>query len=320
MDKQTTLGGFLDKWIETVIKNNVRYSTYVAYRGYIENHIKRFIGGNALSEIKPPVIQDFVRKLTEEKRLGARTIGIVVGMLSNAFGYAEDCELVIRNPCRRIRLPKVEEEEVTVFGDREQTRIEKAVLNSDDSRCFGVLLSLYTGIRIGELCALRWNNIDFENKCMRIRKSLNRIPCDDGSGRKTVMTESDPKTKKSKRIIQLPDFLIKILRKLKKESNSEYVFSMKNGKFVHPRTMQNLHKRLLERAGVPYGNFHVLRHTFATRAAELNTDPKTISETLGHTNTMITLNRYTHSLKEQKQKMTKGLNGYFKDKKIATLF
>jgi integrase len=311
-----TVGAYLDKWLETVIKGSVRYSTYTSYKGYVDNHINRFIGGGALAEIKPAGVQEFVGKLTEEGRIGARTVGIVVRLLSHAFSYAEDYELIARNPCRRIRLPKVEEEEVKIFDNAEQTRIEKAVLNSNDNRYYGVLLALYTGLRIGELCALRWENVAFQDRCLHIKKSLNRTERNDGSGKKTRMAECEPKTKKSKRIIQLPDFMLKILRRLKAESGSPYVFSMKNGKFVHPRTMQLIHKKLLAMAGVSYNNFHALRHTFATRAGE-NSDAKTVSDTLGHSSAVITLNRYMHSQREQKQRMMNGLHKYFSGKKIA---
>jgi len=320
-NQEITLGGFLDEWLEKAIRASVRYSTYASYKGYIENHIKRFLGAAALSDVKPADVQEFVGELTDEGRLGARTIGLIVGVLKNAFNYAEDYELIIKNPCRRIRLPKVEEEEVVIFDDAEQTRIEQAisVCGADDTRYYGVLFTLYTGVRIGELCALKWENIDYINRCIHVKKSLNRAAANDADDKKTQMVECEPKTKRSKRVIQLPDFLGKILKKLQRESRSDYIFSMKSGKYVHPRTMQNLHKRLLKKAGVMYSNFHALRHTFATRAAEINTDPKTVSETLGHTGTAITLNRYTHSLREQKQRMMDGLNSYFKDKKIATL-
>jgi integrase len=312
------LSKFLDKWLETVIKIGTRYSTYTSYKGYINNHIKRLISDVPIPDLKPIIIQDFVYKLTAEKRLSARTIGIIVTMLSSALNYAEDYEFIERNPCRRIRLPKVEEKEVEVFTQNEQKRIENEILKSEDKRYYGILITLYTGMRIGELCALKWENVDFDKKCISIKKSLNRISRDDNSNKKTVMAEQEPKTKKSKRIIHLPDFIVKILRKLKTERKGEYVVSAKDGKFVQPRTMQILHKKLLKKANVPYNNFHALRHTFATRAAELNTDPKTVSETLGHTNTQITLNRYTHSLYEQKQIMTKRFDNYFKNKKAPS--
>ena len=315
-NQKMTLGGFLDSWLEKVVKGSVRYSTYIAYKGYINNHIKRFMDDTLLVDLKPVVIQNFVCKLIGEVRLCARTIRIIVAMLGNALNYAEDYELINRNPCKRIKLPKAEEEEIKVFTNIEQTHIEKAVMDSDDNRLYGIIITLYTGLRIGELCALKWANIDFENTQMKVTASLNRIEQESG-GKKACMAEQEPKTKKSKRVIQLPDFLIPILKKLKAESNGEYVISMISGKFVNPRTMQIIYKKLLEKAGVDYGSFHALRHTFATRAAELNADVKTVSETLGHTNTMITLNRYTHSLKEQKRKMMRNLDSYFRNKNMV---
>ena len=180
------------------------------------------------------------------------------------------------------------------------------------------MLTLYTGLRVGELCGLRWSDISLATKSLKIKASLNREASDATCKKKTKMKLSDPKTKKSKRIIELPSFIADLLKRLKCESNSDYVFSMKNGKFVDPRTMQFLFKKLLEKAGVSPKKFHALRHTFATRAAEQGADPKTVSETLGHSNTNITLNRYTHSLKESKVKMMKGFDQFFKDKKIAT--
>jgi len=317
MNKEITVKEFLLSWLERVIKDSVRYSTYTSYNGYIKNHIIRHIGDIPLVELKQATIQGFVNAMVAEGRLGARTIGIIISMLRHALGYAEDYEYIVKNPCRRIRLPKVDEVEVEIFNNAEQTRIEKAVINSKDNRYYGLLITFYTGMRIGELCALRWSNVDFAEKCIYVKKSMNRAARNDDSGKKTIMLEQEPKTKKSKRRIELPDFIVKILRKLKAESNSEYVFSMKNGSFVHPRTMQNIHKRLLAVADVKYNKFHVLRHSFATRASEINADVKTVSETLGHSDTRITLNRYTHSLLEQKQKMMGGLNLYFKKKNIA---
>jgi integrase len=317
MDGKTKLNDFLDEWLETVMHGNVRYATWAAYGGYINNHIKRLIGDVPLDELTPPLLQKFIHDLTEEGRIGARTIGIVVTTLKSTLLYAEDCDYIMKSPCRRLKLPRVEEEEVVVFANDEQTRIERAVANSDDKRHIGILLTLYTGVRIGELCALKWENVDFNERVIYVKASLSRTATDKGSKRKTEMKPQEPKTKKSKRSIHLPNFLVKILRELKKTSDSEYVFSGPTGKFVHPRTMQVLYKKLLASIGIRYIKFHGLRHTFATRAIETNADVKTISVTLGHTNAMITINRYTHSLIEQKRKMTFGLNAYFENKKIA---
>jgi site-specific recombinase XerD len=124
MDEQAkTLGEFCDEWLETVIKGAVGYSTYIYYSGYINNHIKRFMGDKPLVEIRATTVQQFVYALIEEKRLSARTIDIIVTMLKSALNYAEDYEYIVKNPCRRIKLPKVEEQEVEVFTNTEQTRI-----------------------------------------------------------------------------------------------------------------------------------------------------------------------------------------------------
>ncbi|MCL2177205.1 MAG: site-specific integrase [Firmicutes bacterium] len=315
MDKdKVTVGEFLDVWLRVVIKNNSRDSTYVSYKGYVKNHIKRHIGSVLLKDLKPIAVQEFVSELVSGGKLSARTVGIIINMLKQALGYAQQYELIRANPCLKIRLPKIQEKGVRAFSATQQAQIEKAVLKSNDNRSFGILLVLYTGIRIGELCALRWDKIDFYNNTMKITRSLKRVSRDNSTS-KTTIIECEPKTKKSRRTICLPDFLRDMLKKLKSESNSDFVISMKSGKFVDTRTMQMLYKKLLESAGVEYSNFHTLRHTFATRAAELNTDPKTVSETLGHSSVAITLNLYTHSLKEQKQKMMRELDNYFKQKK-----
>jgi len=310
-----TFAEYLDLWLEKIVKESVRYNTYTSYKGYINNHIKKFLGSYSLVLLKPANIQEFVSQLVDSTAICARTIGLIVGMIGNALSYAEDYELIIKNPCRRIRLPKVEASEVAIFNNDEQTLIERAVLASQDKRAYAILLALYTGLRIGEVCALRWENVDFANYCIYIKKSINRIAQNKDCKTKTIWAECEPKTKKSNRTIQLPKFILKILQQLKATSSSPYVFSMKNGSFVQPRTMQAIHKRVLKKAGVDYKNFHVLRHTFATRAGA-NGDVKTVSDTLGHSNVMITLNRYMHSQQEQKQRMMEGLNKYFKDKKL----
>ncbi|MCL2062328.1 MAG: site-specific integrase [Firmicutes bacterium] len=313
-NQEMTTARYLDLWLETVVSHSVRYSTYSSYEGYVNNHIKRVIGGLTLSELSPAAIQGLIAHLCKEGKLGARTISIIITMLRNALNCAEEYGL-LKNPCRSLRLPKIEEEEFPAFSRAEQTRIEYAAqaLAENDTRCYGVLLALYTGVRIGELCALRWENVDFENKCIKIKASLNRA-LNASDGTKTQMRECEPKTKMSKRTIQLADFLVRLLCKLKAKSIGVYVISAKCGKFVHPRTMQNIYKRLLIQANVPAAAFHKLRHTFATRAAELSADVKSVSVTLGHSNAQITLNRYTHALKEQKQKLMDGLNAYFESK------
>ncbi|GHU99523.1 site-specific integrase [Clostridia bacterium] len=321
MNEQTILGDFLDWWVETAIKVNVRLNTYTAYRGYIDNHIKRLLGGSRLGEIKPMTIQQFVHALsTDERGLAAKSVRVIASMLSSALECAADYGYIPKNPCVRMRLPKVIEKEVEVFTRDEQSKIEYAAERSGDARTLGIVISLYTGLRLGELCGLRWENIDFENKTMTIKKSLNRIENKSGGKNKTVMLEQEPKTANAKRIIPLMDILCEMLKKAKTESSGPHVISMPDGRYVNPRTLQMIYAKLLKTANVPYYKFHATRHTFATRAIEIGMDIKSVSEILGHANATITINRYVHSLTEQKIKGMSMLNEYFRNKKAATIF
>ncbi|MDR3263893.1 MAG: site-specific integrase [Clostridiales bacterium] len=316
MKEQIRLYEFLDMWLENVIKGNVRISTHTAYKGYIENHIKRLLYNEQIKEISIEKIQKFIGQLgSEEKALSPKTIRSIFIMLKTALQCAVDYEYIIKNPCVKVRLPKLKEKEINVFTHDEQRKLETAILNSCDRRHIGVLLCLYTGLRIGELCALKWEDINLKEKTLTVRNSLNRVSNDNNNESKTQILQEEPKTKKSKRIIPLPEFICEILCKQKKDSKSQHVISMKSGKPVEPRAMQTIYKKLLKIADIAEHNFHVLRHTFATRAIELGADVKTISEMLGHSNSMITINLYVHSLVEQKQKVMQGLNNYFCNKK-----
>ncbi|GHV00133.1 hypothetical protein FACS1894211_06830 [Clostridia bacterium] len=172
--KEITLSEFISEWIENAIKTTARYSTYNAYEGYIRNHIADSIGGLKLTEITPLHIQKLVRDLYGEKGLSARTIKIVTGVLSAALKFAEDCDYIVRTPYRRIKLPKIAEDEVEAFTNSEQTAIERAVLSSADPRKVGFIIMLYTGIRLNEMTALKWECIDLNAKMLRVKASMNR--------------------------------------------------------------------------------------------------------------------------------------------------
>lgn len=310
---------FLNDWLVNVIKDNVRMSTYMVYHGYVHNHINPLIGDMKLVELRTENIQKFIQTLIndEKRKFAAKTVNDILAMLHSALQCAVEYEHISKNPCVKIRLPKSKEKEINVFTRAEQERLEKSIINSKDSRTIGVLICLYTGIRIGELCALRWDNIDLKNRRLNIRLSFNRVNTYDGKSAKTRLVFEEPKTTKSKRLLPLPEFLCLLLSEHKKKNVGEFVLSMKNGKPVQPRTMQYIYIRLLKAAKIEYRNFHALRHTFATRVIELGVDIKTVSETLGHSNSIITINRYAHSLMEQKQRMMKQLDCFFNNKKFA---
>lgn len=314
--EQITVGKFSDYWLNAVMKISIRQTTYTAYKGFIENHIKNHFDSFPLSKLSAIDIQQFVSELT--KRLSPKSVHLIMAVLKNIISYALEFGFIHQNPCNKIRMPKIIEKETKAFSRAEQQAIENTIGRSSDRRSLGVLICLYTGIRLGELCALKWEDVDFKTKCLKIKASLKRVYLynDDikEATPKTVCIEEEPKTKKSRRTIPLPEFLCDTLKTLKKDSAGSYIVSMKNGNYVKPRTMQLIYSQLLKQAKVPYSSFHTLRHTFASRAIELLGDIKTVSDILGHTNSMITLNRYAHSLTEQKRKLMSSFNQFFNRK------
>ena len=200
---------------------------------------------------------------------------------------------------KKIIRPKNLQKEIHCFTLDEQRKIENYVLNSDKTKLYGIILCLYTGIRIGELLALQWDNVDFKKKTIAIKYS-----CYDGKNEKgnVIRVLASPKTPTSNRVIPIPNKLIGLLAKLKKTSKSVFVIS-ENDKEFSIRSYQRTFELLLKKLEIKHHGFHSLRHTFATRALEIGMDVKTLSEILGHKNSLITLNRYAHSMMEHKIKM-----------------
>ena len=202
-------------------------------------------------------------------------------------------------------MPKSETKEAEVFNKDERSRLQNYLQNNLNESNLGILLTMYSGLRIGELCALKWSNIDFENGIVRVSKALQRIS--DKSGKsKTKIAVTSPKSKTSVRDIPIPSFILDIL-KHEKQSEEYYILSG-TSKPMEPRTMQNRFKAVLKNCGIRSANFHLLRHTYATACIESGFDAKTVSELLGHSNVNITLNRYVHSSMETKKKCVDRLN------------
>jgi integrase len=185
---------------------------------------------------------------------------------------------------------------------REQRLVEYTALRSEDMATYGIILCFYTGIRLGELCALKWSDIDFEAGIMSVSRTVSRVKNLNRNGNKTMLLVGSPKSNKSVRKIPLPDFMLKHAAEFKTyyTNENDYVISGTDTP-IDPRTYQKLYRRIIANAGIKYRKFHAIRHTFATRALELGVDIKTLSEILGHANISITLGIYAHSLMEQKK-------------------
>lgn len=164
----------------------------------------------------------------------------------------------------------------------------------------GILICLFTGLRVGEICALRWEDISISDQTIRVQRTLQRVQDKSGVGKKTKIVVTVPKSICSIRTIPIPDALLSILT-THKTSSTGYFLTNSESKFIEPRTMQNRFKRALKKSGIEPANFHALRHTFATRCIELGFDVKSLSEILGHATVNITMNRYVHPTLELKK-------------------
>lgn len=297
----------LELWLERYMKHTIKIRTYNHYKSICELHLIKDLGEYELEELKPNVLQDFLLKKIDGN-YSTNTIKGIVSVLKQALRLAITLEFVDKEYCSDLKMSSSEEKEISVFTKKEQQVIESFCLNHKKRNYIGIVICLYTGIRLGELLALTWDDIDFNSNLLTINKTSYSAKVDG----KTQIIVDKPKTKKSNRVIPIPNQLVKLLRVIKKESNSKYVITTRNSGMVGNRSYQRTFKFILKKANVPYRNFHSLRHTFATNAIELGMDVKTLAEILGHTNAMITLNRYSHSLLNYKiemmNKLGKNLN------------
>mgnify|MGYP004549105343 CR=1 FL=1 len=186
---------------------------------------------------------------------------------------------------------KMPNKTIFVLSKEEQNRLENVLKNKINIRKLSILLCLYTGVRLGEVCGLKWKDIDFSNKSLNVNKTIERIKNDDGNS-KTKLIISTPKSETSNRIVPIPDFLVELLKQFKKNDNY-YILSNSN-KLYDPRLLESFYKRILTKVGIKQNKFHTLRHSFSTRCIESKMDIKTLSEILGHSQVETTLKLYVH--------------------------
>lgn len=276
------------EWLESN-KNQIKITTYQKYKSTIENHIIPELGKIQIQFLTSVIIQQYTDKLLA-KAISRTTVNDILIVLGMGLSYAEE-EYNLHIP--KIALVKNPPKEMRVLSVSEQNILVDYLLNKNDVFSFGMLLALFTGIRIGELCALTWDDIG-ENT-IRVNKTVQRVQ---QNGTTEILT-LPPKTVSSNRIIPIPKEL-KLL--LKGRKNNGTVLKQENGKLVEPRLMQIKFKKYTAECGIENINFHSLRHSFATRCVEVGFDIKTLSEILGHSDVKTTLNKYVHSSMEQKAK------------------
>ncbi len=297
-------GNLLDNWLSSS-KLTTKESTHARYSHLIQTHIKPNLGKYAIGELTAHKIEDFiVQQLTEGRLdntggLAVKTVTDMLVIIKSTLEYAQYKGIDISCNISKLTIKK-QEKEMRVLTFEEQKQLVNILLHDMDCCKFGVLLALYTGIRIGELCALRWEDICLSQSTLKIKKTMQRIQAVDESAlTKTKIIITEPKSKCSVRDIPLPAFLVEIAGKFEAVPQA-FVLSGEANCCIEPRTMQNRFKSYVAESGIKDVNFHALRHTFATRCVELGFEIKSLSEILGHANVNITLNRYVHSSFELK--------------------
>ena len=292
---------WLNTWLNKYQKITIKLRTYLKYTDIINKHINPILGEYELEALTCDVLQRFVLyKLTygnliTNDKLSDNSVIAIISLLKQSLKKAVFLGVARIEYTSQIKMPNIKEKEVSAFNMFEQQKLESYCLNSKPNY-IGIIICLYTGIRLGELLALTWEDIDFDKKILRINKTVYTIT---RNGRNEAYIDK-PKPKQSNRMIPLPKQLISVLKRNKRKSTSSYIITTKNGGIVQNRSYQKSFKCILKKCNITYKSFHSLRHTFATRVLELGMDIKTLSEILGHKNSMITLNRYSHSLLEHK--------------------
>ncbi len=304
---------WLDEWLENYVKPSSKIRTYDNYVHLSKHHIKAKLGEYDLDELTPVILQRFFTELIHSgnlrtgKGLSANSVNSVITVVQTSLKLAFELGLCREYAARRVKRPKKNEKEISCFSLAEQKKIEQFVKESEKRKLFGILLCLYSGLRLGELLALEWRDTDFAKGIIHVNKS-----CHDGKDErgKIIRITDTPKTRSSNRIIPLPKQILPLLKEHKKKSLSQYVVADENGDPISVRSYQRSFELILKKLKIEHKGFHALRHTFATRSLECGMDIKTLADILGHKNPTVTLNRYVHSLLEHKAEMMNRLGKF----------
>ena len=293
-----TYNDVLDAWLNST-RINAEESTVARYTHLIQTHIKPHIGAYQLSKLTTQIIENYIELQLKSGRLDhsgglvPKTVNDILTIIKSTIEYAKYKNYAVVCNLDKLTVKK-KDKEMRVLTQSEQDLLIGVLMDEMDLYKFGVFLALYTGIRVGELCALQWEDFNFSQSTIKIKKRMQRIQ-DTGNGAfsKTKIVITEPKSQCSVREIPLPSFVIKKAREF--ASNPKSYILTGNNRYVEPRTMQNRFKTYVKGSGISDANFHALRHTFATRCVEVGFEIKSLSEVLGHANVNITLNRYVHS-------------------------
>ncbi len=293
-------GIYCDEWL-VLRRNRVKESTYVKYDTIINRHIKPVLGNYIPQNLNTLVIERFSYKLLTSCNLSTKSVRDVLTVFRMVLKYVRR-ETGNEIPDIEIVYPKEEKKQMRVLTLEEQERLVKYLMTDMDNVRFGILLSLFSGMRIGEICALRWQDISDRDKVIHISRTMQRLKnLDDKQSSKTRVMIGEAKSRYSDRVIPMTGSVAALCSCMRREDPKAYILTGEREKYMEPRVLQYRLQKILQECDLNGVHFHTLRHTFATRCIEVGFEIKSLSEILGHSDTKITLDRYVHSSMDLKR-------------------
>ena len=305
LNKNLKYEEWLDIWMEKE-RFFIKESTYATYTNIIENHLKPVLGKKKINNITNEDLQNFIilklstSKKNLEKGLALKTVKDMTVLIKNTLKTATQNKLISFQNFQCKFPSSFSKSHLKTFSVEEQKILFKYLINNQNSKNLGILLCLQTGLRLGEICGLQWQDINLEKSTLTICRTLQKIYIKEKNKSYSKTIISTPKTKTSNRIIPLNIDFINLIKPFQQNKNNYFITNSTN--YLKPHCYRYYYQKLLHFLNLPKLKFHSLRHTFATQAIELGIDCKTISEILGHANMNTTLNLYVHPKTEYKRK------------------
>lgn len=295
---------YCNEWLQSK-KFNLKESTFIKYETILRRHIKPKLGQYTPQTLKSTQIDRFIDELISEKDMSPKSTKDILIILRSILKYVTK-----QNPKHPVNIefsyPKCAKKQMRVLSQEEQTDFVNYLLEDINPCTFGILLSMSTGLRIGEICALKWTCISLEDGTLHVNQTMQRLHQDGDLKSRTKIIITSPKSETSKRLIPLPDYIYTLCKQVMPENQDTYVLTGTT-KYMEPRTLQYRLKKYAENCNIENMHFHALRHTFATRCVEVGFEIKSLSEILGHATTTLTLDRYVHSSMDLKRSNMKKL-------------